>query len=222
MNIWEILGINPTKNIKEIKVAYAHQAKKWHPEEYPEEFQKLQRAYKMALQMAESSYVIAPTMEAALQEPKIEVEPTPFTLSIQVEDVLQTSVDFDFSEVEKLPEPEDVEEQPWKTLPEDVQPVDARHEEQEEKPKKPVILFEFKINIRKIRKIGIRVLAIAVILLIVVGPFAVWRNVFYRFYDDVLKNYQMEYEMNDLVDEEQISVEFEELLQEYEKRNPTP
>lgn len=54
MNIWEILGIDRTTDLKEIKRAYAHRAKQWHPEEYPEEFQRLQNAYKWAKAYAQS------------------------------------------------------------------------------------------------------------------------------------------------------------------------
>lgn len=52
MNIWNILGIEPTKDIKIIKEAYAQKAKEKHPEEHPEEFKQLQAAYKAAIQYA--------------------------------------------------------------------------------------------------------------------------------------------------------------------------
>jgi len=52
MNIWERLGIAPTTDIAEIKAAYAAKAKECHPEERPEEFQALQKAYKLAVQYA--------------------------------------------------------------------------------------------------------------------------------------------------------------------------
>lgn len=54
MNIWEMLGIPPTEDIGKIKSAYAKQAKRYHPEEYPEEFKTLQNAYKMAMKLAKS------------------------------------------------------------------------------------------------------------------------------------------------------------------------
>ncbi len=52
MNIWEWLGIPQTTDIAKIKSAYARQAKLYHPEEHPEEFKALQKAYKAAIQMA--------------------------------------------------------------------------------------------------------------------------------------------------------------------------
>lgn len=55
MNIWEILEIQKTKDIKVIKNAYANVAKKYHPEEQPEQFQKLQAAYKAAVAYAKDS-----------------------------------------------------------------------------------------------------------------------------------------------------------------------
>lgn len=54
MNIWEILGIDRTTDLKEIKRAYARRAKQWHPEEHPEEFQRLQNAYRWAMAYARS------------------------------------------------------------------------------------------------------------------------------------------------------------------------
>ena len=50
--MWEILGIEPTKDIKKIKSAYAKLAKKFNPEEYPDEFQNIHDAYKNALNYA--------------------------------------------------------------------------------------------------------------------------------------------------------------------------
>jgi len=54
MNIWELLGIEPTEDISKIKSAYAKQAKQYHPEEHPEEFKALQSAYKLAVGLAKS------------------------------------------------------------------------------------------------------------------------------------------------------------------------
>ena len=49
MNFWSILGIQPTNNLKDIKRAYAKQSKVYHPEDDPENFQRLQKAYQEAL-----------------------------------------------------------------------------------------------------------------------------------------------------------------------------
>ena len=46
--MWEILGIKPTTDIKEIKSAYAKLAKQFNPEEHPEEFKRIFDAYKAA------------------------------------------------------------------------------------------------------------------------------------------------------------------------------
>ena len=48
-SIWEWLEIEPTGEISEIRAAYARQVKKYHPEDTPEEFEQLQKAYKSAL-----------------------------------------------------------------------------------------------------------------------------------------------------------------------------
>ena len=49
MNAWEILGIQPTSDKKEIKKAYARLLKQYHPEENPEEFKQIQAAYQQCL-----------------------------------------------------------------------------------------------------------------------------------------------------------------------------
>ena len=48
-NFWEVLGISPTDNKKEIRAAYAAKSKLYHPEDEPEEFAELNNAYKAAL-----------------------------------------------------------------------------------------------------------------------------------------------------------------------------
>jgi len=53
--VWEILEIEPTSDKKIIKQAYAKAVKKYHPEENPEEFQKIHAAYKQALAFAGGS-----------------------------------------------------------------------------------------------------------------------------------------------------------------------
>lgn len=52
MTIWQILGIEPTKDVTLIKKAYAAQAALRHPEEHPEEYQELRRAYRAAMDHA--------------------------------------------------------------------------------------------------------------------------------------------------------------------------
>lgn len=49
MNCWEVLGIEPTSDKKEIKKAYARLLKQYHPEENPEEFKQIQAAYQQCL-----------------------------------------------------------------------------------------------------------------------------------------------------------------------------
>ncbi len=48
MMYWEILGISPTDDIREIKSAYARKAKEFNPEEHPEKFKRVHDAYKNA------------------------------------------------------------------------------------------------------------------------------------------------------------------------------
>lgn len=53
-DFWEILEIEPTTDISVIKRAYAVLAKKYHPEQYPEEFLNLRNAYEAAMDYAAS------------------------------------------------------------------------------------------------------------------------------------------------------------------------
>ncbi|MCH5340846.1 MAG: DnaJ domain-containing protein [Acetatifactor sp.] len=72
INIWETLGITYTSDISEIKRAYARRAKECHPEEHPEEFHRLQEAYKAALRLAKSSAMLVPqAAEEELSRPEI-------------------------------------------------------------------------------------------------------------------------------------------------------
>lgn len=48
MNFWEVLGIEPTDKLSDIKKAYAKNLRLHHPEEDPEGFQKLTEAYAAA------------------------------------------------------------------------------------------------------------------------------------------------------------------------------
>lgn len=52
-NIWTVLGIDPTKDVSAIKRAYAEKARTCHPEENPEGFLRLRRAYQEALNCTE-------------------------------------------------------------------------------------------------------------------------------------------------------------------------
>lgn len=55
--IWDWLEIDFTTDKQTIKKAYAKQAKKYHPEENPEEFKQLRNAYKTAMEFVSSSIV---------------------------------------------------------------------------------------------------------------------------------------------------------------------
>lgn len=53
MNCFTVLGIEPTTEKKKIKKAYAAKSREFHPEEHPEEFQRIHDAYEEALAWAE-------------------------------------------------------------------------------------------------------------------------------------------------------------------------
>lgn len=50
--IWDILGIPPTSDKRKIKQAYAKKSAECHPEEHPEEFDQLHKAYTAAIKTA--------------------------------------------------------------------------------------------------------------------------------------------------------------------------
>ena len=73
-NVFRILEIEPTDDKKEIKKAYARLVKRYHPEEHPEEWEKIHNAYEQALKMAEHGKPlmrIEPSIQMA--EPKLPV-----------------------------------------------------------------------------------------------------------------------------------------------------
>lgn len=87
MSIWEELGIERTDNAREIKKAYAAKLKFVHPEEHPEEFQKLHEAYKLALNIAKYQANMPKRQAAPVLEKK---EKPPVT------EKTEETIDFDF------------------------------------------------------------------------------------------------------------------------------
>lgn len=86
MDCFEILGIEPTDEIKKIKRAYAAKTRECHPEEHPEEFSLLHDAYEEALLFAKS----ANEGRADVQEACTEVEHTDTYTTQQEENVRDT------------------------------------------------------------------------------------------------------------------------------------
>ncbi|HPO97741.1 MAG TPA: tetratricopeptide repeat protein [Bacillota bacterium] len=69
MNCWEILGIEPTVEIKTIKKAYALKLRIHHPEEDPEGFNRLRIAYEAALNEAKVLKVVpAPVLNTTADQ----------------------------------------------------------------------------------------------------------------------------------------------------------
>ena len=57
MRIFKILGIEPTKNEMEIKEAYLNKLSDTNPEDKPEEFMQLRKAYEEAIEYANQEEV---------------------------------------------------------------------------------------------------------------------------------------------------------------------
>ena len=53
---FKILEIEPMSDKKEIKIAYSKMLKKYHPEDFPEMFMKINEAYEKALGYAENNF----------------------------------------------------------------------------------------------------------------------------------------------------------------------
>lgn len=98
--MWEILGIEPTTDIKAIKTAYAKLAKQYNPEEHPEEFQRIYAAYKRACIYAKAAgaprEVIA--QEKENEEEKSAAEP------LNEKKADDTEQRFDFSCIDIFPD----------------------------------------------------------------------------------------------------------------------
>ena len=67
MNPWNILGIEQTSKLEIIKNAYAEKSKFHHPEDEPEEFQKIHQAYREAIKLAKT----LPTKEKKTEQKRI-------------------------------------------------------------------------------------------------------------------------------------------------------
>lgn len=80
MDIWELLGIAPTRKRRDIKRAYAQQIARYHPEDHPDEFQLVQMAYERALLYADGKTGHVPT---SVQRPASAGERTKKPKSVQ-------------------------------------------------------------------------------------------------------------------------------------------
>lgn len=70
MNIWEILSLSPTEDLGAIRRAYAAAAARYNPEEHPEEFLTVRRAYEEATAYARGRAQPADAPEQAAVQPQ--------------------------------------------------------------------------------------------------------------------------------------------------------
>lgn len=72
MDIYQVLGISPTRDKKIIRKAYAGLIRKYHPEEHPEKWKEIHDAYTIAMQRADQEEVPA----VSISKPKNEEQRT--------------------------------------------------------------------------------------------------------------------------------------------------
>lgn len=134
--IWEVLGIAPTTNKREVKRAYAEAVKHCHPEEEPEAFEKLYEAYQRALNICSFS---AGRQSALQQKDTSDIQ----TLSVEIvskseEDITSenTAKQEDNKSYEKVRQLFDQipHEKNSKILSENEQDMDQDHQEKIQNP----------------------------------------------------------------------------------------
>lgn len=112
MNGFEILEIAPTTDIRTIKKAYARMAAKYHPEDDAAMFQRINAAYKMALQYAQAEprpVVFEPAAPEA-GAPGEDVFAQPETAVEEPAALASESAEFEFPEISAAPAKEEVPE----------------------------------------------------------------------------------------------------------------
>ncbi len=95
MNCFTVLGIEPTTEKKTIKRAYAAKSREFHPEEHPEEFQRIHDAYEEALAWAERN-------AGRGEEPQMPEEPRRMEMGA-AEQEKQRNLNMEYAEPERNP-----------------------------------------------------------------------------------------------------------------------
>ena len=81
MNCWTILQIEPTKDLKKIKHAYAVLTKQYHPEDNPEKFEEIQEAYQRAVAYAKDNSLVSLNPNIPLTDSQMDMFQTEETSS---------------------------------------------------------------------------------------------------------------------------------------------
>lgn len=81
MNIWDILGLAPTRDLGAIRRAYAAAAARYNPEEHPEEFLTVRRAYEQATAYARSQERQDDAPDSQAMQPRLSTEAPNFESS---------------------------------------------------------------------------------------------------------------------------------------------
>ena len=97
MNCFTVLGIEPTTEKKKIKRAYAAMSREFHPEEHPEEFQRIHDAYEEALAWAERN-------AGRGEESQMPEEPRRMEMGAAEQEKAAESETWNYAEPERNPE----------------------------------------------------------------------------------------------------------------------
>jgi hypothetical protein len=108
MSCWEVLGIEPTDNLCDIKSAFAERSKSCHPEDNPEGFRRLRDAYRQAAALSQHRKEAAThsfeavNSETAAPDSQSNIKPT-YILPLQTDpDIIHTpDKHLDFTEAER-------------------------------------------------------------------------------------------------------------------------
>lgn len=104
--VWQALGIPPTREIADIRRAYATRLRECHPEENPDAFQRLREAYEAALRAARGAVTVPGSMPpTAVKEVVAQVQGTTATsgaISSQPDDEDQRHVEGALGRLEQL------------------------------------------------------------------------------------------------------------------------
>lgn len=115
LTAYRILQLEPGSTVEEIKSAYAKLSKEFHPEEHPEEFQKIHEAYTTLARGARRGRPQSAPNEQRVPEPARQTEPTGQTEPVRQPE--ESGPTYDFSQIPKEVKQPQEPNQPERPVP---------------------------------------------------------------------------------------------------------